>query len=46
MRPAGSLLPLRIGEFLPIPPHTLLGMRCLANPSNAIRYAATTTFAS
>ena len=33
-------------SFFPIPPHPLLGLMCLAEPSKAIRYAVIATFAS
>lgn len=33
-------------SFFPIPPHPMLGLMCLANPSRAITYALITTIAS
>lgn len=33
-------------SFFPIPPHPLLGLMCLAEPSRAIRFAVITTVAS
>ena len=33
-------------SFFPIPPHPLLGLMCLAEPSKAIRFALITTIAS
>ena len=33
-------------SFFPIPPHPLLGLMCLAQPSKAIRYALVATLAS
>lgn len=33
-------------SFFPIPPHPLLGLMCLADPSKAIRFALITTIAS
>jgi membrane protein YqaA with SNARE-associated domain len=33
-------------SFFPIPPHPVLGLMCLAQPKNAIRYAIITTLAS
>ena len=33
-------------SFFPIPPHPMLGLMCLANPSRAIYYALVTTIAS
>ena len=33
-------------SFFPIPPHPLLGLMCLAEPSKAIRFAVIATLAS
>lgn len=33
-------------SFFPIPPHPLLGLMCLAEPSKAVRFALITTIAS
>jgi membrane protein YqaA with SNARE-associated domain len=33
-------------SFFPVPPHPLLGLMCLAEPKNALRFAAVATLAS